>query len=122
MTYYKSRDNLLKSLNVYYSHNVMGKAKYKAIRELSSYIREIDIGLVEDVQEKYGDGIDGEEKVDGVCRSLGKYALRLAEFYIKVNENRTDKLLEFKSFLKKNHESLLFVMAIGGDGAPGTGT
>ena len=135
--YYQSRDNLLKSLNVYYSHNVMGKAKYKAIRKankskfspnyvsyskLASYIRDTDIGLVEDVQEKYVDGIVGEEPVDGVCRSLAQYALRLAEFYIAVNENRTDKILDFKAFPKKNTESLLFVMAIGGDGAPGTGT
>ena len=31
--FYKSNENRVRSLNVYYSHNVMGKQKYKAIRK-----------------------------------------------------------------------------------------
>ena len=31
--FYESNENRIRSLNVYYSHNVMGKQKYKAIRK-----------------------------------------------------------------------------------------
>ena len=64
--FYKSNENRVRSLNVYYSHNVMGKQKYKAIRkanmnslfqhqrvsnyipysELSKYINSLDIGII----------------------------------------------------------------------------
>ena len=135
--YYQSDENILKSLNVYYGQDVMGKAKYKATRKanrsrsvpnfvpyatLSEYIRKIDIGRIIDVKENYGGGIVNEEPADGVCRRLSEYAVRLAKFYIHVNEQRIDKLLDFESFEKKNPQSILFVMAIGGDGAPATGT
>ena len=85
--YYTSNENLLKSLNVYYSHSVMGKAKYKGVRKcnrskdvpnfvpyekLSKYIRDIDIGLVEDVQTKYGHGVEDEDPADGVCRQRSR--------------------------------------------------
>jgi len=134
--YYPSHENLLRSLNVYYAQDVMGKAKYRATRKanqsdfvpnfvpypsLSKYIRELDIGELYYVQMKFGEGIVNEDLADGVCRSLLKYAIRLAQFYIFVNENRADKLLEFKSFPKKNPNSLLFVIGLGGDGAPGVG-
>lgn len=135
--YYNSRENLLRSLNVYYSHSVMGKAKYKKARKcnrskavpnfvpydrLSKFIREIDIGLVENVQQKYGYGVVDEDPADGVCRPLKEYVFRLAEFYLIVNEGRKDKMLQFPKILKKDPDSILFAMALGGDGAPGTGT
>ena len=135
--YYPSHENLLRSLNVYYAQDVMGKAKYRATRKanqsdsvpnfvpyssLSKYIRELDIGELYDVQDKYGEGVVNEDLADGVCRSLSKYAIRLAQFYICVNRNRVDKLLTFKSFPKKNPNSTLFVIGLGGDGAPGVGT
>ena len=74
--YYQSDENILKSLNVYYGQDVMGKAKYKATRKanrsrsvpsfvpyatLSEYIREIDIGRIIAVKENYGGGIVNEE-------------------------------------------------------------
>ena len=34
--YYNSIVNLLRSLNIYYSHNVMGKAKYKSMRKTNN--------------------------------------------------------------------------------------
>ena len=135
--YYTSNENLLKSLNVYYSHSVMGKAKYKGVRKcnrskdvpnfvpyekLSKYIRDIDIGLVEDVQTKDGHGVEDEDPADGVCRPLREYAFRLVQFYLIVDENRTDKLINFPKIIKKNSDSILFSMALGGDGAPGTRT
>ena len=133
--YYKSEENILRSLNVYYSHNVMGKAKYRAIRKankndikipnyvpystLAGYINELDIGTLYDVKERYGSDSD-EDVIDGVCRSLAEYALRLVQFYIKVNINRRDKLMNVKG--KQDQNAMLFLMAIGGDGAPGSGT
>lgn len=135
--YYPSHENLLRSLNVYYAQDVMGKAKYRATRKanqsdsvpnfvpypsLSKYIREIDIGELYDVQDKFGEGVVNEDPADGVCRSLSKYAIRLAQFYFCVNRNRVDKLLTFKCFPKKNHNSTLFVIGLGGDGAPEVGT
>lgn len=66
--YYKSDENLMRSINVYYSHHVMGKAKYLSLRKankksskeqnmsnyvpfqsLSKYIREVDIGVLIDI-------------------------------------------------------------------------
>ena len=110
----------------------MGKAKYKSIRKankttsrvpnyvpypaLAKYINEINIGTVIDVQEQFGDS----QPVDGMCRPISEYALRLAKFYLTVNEKRNDKLVNFAG--KKNPQSMLFIMAIGGDGAPGSGT
>jgi len=96
-----SHENLLRSLNVYYAQDVMGKAKYRATRKanqsdfvpnfvpypsLSKYIRDLDIGELHDVQIKFGEGIVNEDPADGVCRSLSKYAIRLAQFYILVNK------------------------------------
>ena len=85
-------------------------------------ISEIDIGLVEDVQTKYGYDVKDEDPADGVCRPLREYIFRLVEFYLIVDENRTDKLISFPKIEKKDPDSILFAMALGGDGAPGTGT
>ena len=117
-----------------YSHNVMGKSKYRAIRkankkdrtvpnyvpydQLTKYISSNNIGNIHDVEERYGCNSD-EEKIHGVCRSLSEFALRLVQFYLTVNENRKDKLLSFDG---SKENSKLFMMIIGGDGAPGTGT
>lgn len=63
-----------------------------------------------------------DELGEGMFRDLVQFSLRLAEFYIKVNMNRIDKLRNFEE-IKKNHlSSTLFLMAIGGDEAPITGT
>ena len=64
--FYESNENRIRSLNVYYSHNVVGKQKYKAIRkanrnslfqcqrvenyipysDLAKYINRLDIGVL----------------------------------------------------------------------------
>jgi len=77
--YNKSNENMLRSLNIYYSHNVMGKAKYRAIRkanknsqmpnfvpyaELATFINKIDIGTIYDVQKHYGSE-SNDEPIDG---------------------------------------------------------
>ena len=47
---------------------------------------------------------------------------RLAKFYLSINQYRVDKLLTFNGYHKKDESSLLFLLAFGGDGAPGVGT
>lgn len=131
--YYKSSENVLRSLSVYYSHNVMGKAKYRAIRKanknslngkmklanyvlyphLASIINSIDIGTLHEVYPTLSD-----EPVAGNYRSCDEYILRLAKFYLLANECRKDKLIVFENMKKKDPDSFLFVLAIGGDGAP----
>ena len=51
-------------------------------------------------------------------RKMLEYAPRLAQFYLLVNEKRTDKLHQFK----KKEDSFLFVISIVGYGAPVCGT
>ena len=135
--FYNSIDNILRSLNIFYSHNVMGKSKYIAIRKankncehtqnsvvnyiqyplLATTINNIDIGTLHDLHPTLTLG-DENKIVSGNYRSCDEYLLRLAEFYLKVNRYRFDKLAVFEKFQKKDAESLLFVFAIGGDGAP----
>ena len=136
--YIKSEENILRSLNIYYCHNVMGKAKYLNIRKanqhnlnipnyvpyttLAERINSIDIGTVKDVKSEFGYGeVIEEELSEGMFRELDVYCLRLARFYLLVNENRIDKLKVFQ-LPKKDSDSFLFVLAVGGDGAPATGT
>ena len=139
-SYYKSEDNGLRSLNVYYSHNVMGKIKYIKVRKANKYkmckrvtmanylpykdlaelIRTVDIGNVQDVKPTLTFGCD--DGLDGCYRAPAELALRLAKFYLQVNGEREDKLHTFSTFAKKDARSSVFIMAIGGDGAPGSGT
>ncbi|XP_057297789.1 uncharacterized protein LOC130628799 [Hydractinia symbiolongicarpus] len=135
--FYNSEDNKLRSLNVFYSHNVMGKAKYMAIRKanrisqnkqnsvvnyiqyphLATIINNIDIGTLHDIHPTLTFG-DETKSVTGNYRSCDEFLLRLAKFYLKVNRQRSDKLKTFNMLEKKDFESFLFVFALGGDGAP----
>ena len=135
--YYKSDQNKLRSLNIYYSQNVLGKRKYISIRkankvknipnftpysDLSKVIRQIDIGVVSSIKPILTQGMEDDESSDVLFRDLLQYAPRLAEFYLTVNENRVDKLKTFDGFPRKQKESKLFLVTIGGDEAPGSGT
>ena len=136
-----SHENELRSLNVYYSHNVMGKLKYLSIRKankastkenkvpnyisyekLSKVINAIDIGELRNIKPTLTEGLDEEEVVDGCYRVCASYILRLAQFYLTVNKHRHDKLRQFDNFDKQNPESFKFLLAIGCDGAPLYGT
>ena len=114
----------------------MGKSKYRAIRKankkdptipnyvqyasLANHIQELDIGVIHNIQDRYNlDSMD-DDIIDGVCRPLSQYALRLAQFYLTVNQYRNDKLSQFDG--GKDPKSMVFLMAVGGDGAPGSGT
>ena len=136
-TFYKSLDNTLRSLNVFYSHNMMGKQKYLSVRKanknkdipnfipyakLADYINSIEIGKVNDVIEDFGTDLDESDKGPGKYRPFDVYALRMVDFYLKVDSDRSDKLMDFPNFKKKDTHSKLFVVSIGGDGAPGSGT
>ena len=136
--YSKSTKNILRSLNIYYSHSVMGKAKYICIRKankndenvpnyvtyrtLADYINDIDIGIIRDVKTDFGQGLEGEESGEGVYRPLIPYVQRILEFYLNVYKKRNDEMKQFTSFPKKSEDSFQFLINFGGDGAPGSGT
>jgi len=135
----KSAENKLRSLKMYYSHNIMGKRKYICLRkannavtfknskipnyipyqELADLINEIDVGTVLDVNTL---AENSNENYEGCYRETVEYILRLAEFYITVNKHRSDKLLTLQEQPRKCSNSLLFMLCIGGDGAPASGT
>ena len=135
---YESSDaNIFRSLSVYYSHDVLGKEKYNKIRSanatkdvpnfvpysvLSKKIRSIDIGTVRDINPDFTDGLPDDEIGEGCYRPLREYALRLAQYYICVNEHRVDKLKIFQNLVQKEDYSLVFAMCLGGDEAPAAGT
>jgi len=134
--YSTSNENLLRSLNTYYCHNVMGKEKYRNVRKanrktskhnhnvpnyvtyskLSEKINEIDIDIIENVYPALTN-----ENVEGIYRPIDQYSLRLAKFYLRANVERFDKLKTFDTFAKKDEHSFLFNMSFGGDGAPISG-
>ena len=134
----KSQKNLPRSVNLYYSHDVMGKRKYISVRKetmntkfegkrvpnfasyqsLMDYIKSVDIGNLYDVREVFCGGIPEDEKGDGKFRKLTEFLPRLAQFYLYVNENRFDKLKEFTCFPKRNDQAFVFLLLFGGDGAP----
>lgn len=117
--YQNSDENFLRSLNTYYSHNVMGKIKYLSILKankgpvhgecklpnyvpyttLSNKIHQIDIGNVIPVHPLLTDGSTNSE-IDGMYRNVDQFALQLAQFYLTVNIGRKDKLKQF-NYLKK---------------------
>ena len=137
-SYTDSNENKLRSMNVYYSHNVMGKRKYMNVRKanraatfeghqvpnfipykkLAEQINQVDIGTIHDVNTL----VSGNTNLEGAYREPAGFILKLAEFYLDRNEERTDKLKAFETIPKKCLDSFMFVLALGGDGAPGTGT
>ena len=136
-SYYKSEENVLRSLNTYYSYNVMGKRKYLSIRQackaphipnfvsykvLAERIRNVDIGEVLDIHPTLTYELSEDEFGKGKYRNLADFALRLSKFYVKVNKKRIDKLKTFDGIERKNPASLMFLFALGSDEAPGSGT
>ena len=135
--FYRSKENTLRSLSSYYSHSVLGKRKYLSLRKANqqatfenlkitnfvSYkllvkeIQNIDIGKLHDISELF----HNMKSLNGMYRLPAEFILYLAKFYLKINNWREDKLKTFKSLKQKDHESFLFAIAMGGDGAPGIG-
>ena len=107
--YEKSEKNYQRSLNVFYSHDVLGKETYRKIRSASSIrgspkllpycdlarrMRQIPIGKVIPISPSLTDGLDKDEVWSGCYRSLEDFAPRLAQHYLLLNESREDKLLQ----------------------------
>jgi len=91
---------------------------YVPYKELAETINGIDIGTLNDVSKLCSNPHSNPE---GSYRDAASYIL-LANFYLKVDKGRADKLKTFINLPKKNADSFLFVIAIGCDGAPGSGT
>ena len=91
---------------------------YSTYNSLMKYIKSVDIERLYDVRDTFCKEITEDEKGDGKFRRLTELLPRLAQFYLKVNEERVDKLKEFESFPKVNPDALLFLVAIGCDGTP----
>lgn len=93
----------------------MGKQKYLSTRKanknkglpnlfrcakLADYINSIDIGEVNDVED-FSIDLEEYDKGSGKYRPFDKYALRIADFNLKVDYDRSDKLNDFPNFRKK---------------------
>ena len=120
--FYKIIENMVRSLNVYYSHNVRGMQKYKAIRksnrnslfhhqrvanyipysDLSHYINSLDIGILLPFCPDTASVDEIQHKPVGTFRDVCTYIQRLAKVYLTVYQYRDDKVLTFGSFHKKD--------------------
>ena len=136
MTCYLSVDNIHRSLNIYYAAGVLGKKKYIEIRRanrkkkfhsvnmvpwslLSQFINSIDIGELIPIEGNLDMDLTDEEKGSGMYRNLRTFLPQLAEFYLKVNPGRVDKLKRFDSVRSDTVSHVRkFLVAIGGDEAP----
>ena len=85
---------------------------FVSYKVLSKEIESIDIGKL--------NKINGQEKI-GLFRPPAEYILHLASFYMKINVFWEDKLKTFPAIPKKDPDSFLFALAIGGDGASAVG-
>ena len=121
--YFISKENKLRSLNLYYFH-VFGKRKYLSIRKankqatleiwklpnfvsynvFSKTIVSIDIGKLYKIIKPLG---IKQEKV-GLSGPLAEYILHLASFYLKVELVREDKLKVFPKMPKKDPDSFFY--------------
>ena len=88
---------------------------------LAKIISSIDIGTVHNVNPKFTCNLSDDECTEGCYRPCDEFAIRLAQFYLTVNESRQDKLMTFTEFKKKDNDSFLFVLSFGGDAAPSCG-
>jgi hypothetical protein len=132
---YKSEANVLRSINSYFSHKVMGKVAYQELRRANTgfgvnYIPYKDLMVainnidnnsesIQSIHPTLTDGVEGMTERSGVYRSCDQYLLHLASFYLKVNASREDEFLQFPSLPKRNPSATRFDIAFGGDHAPG---
>ena len=61
-------------------------------KDLAKVIRDVGIGTLHSVNPTLTQNLPSDEIGEGMFRDLRTYAVRLAEFYIKVNDHRVDKL------------------------------
>jgi hypothetical protein len=77
-------------------------------KELMYKIKGIDIGNLYDLNEQFCTGLGNDDHVEGKYRDLTELLLRLAQFYLKVNKHRLDKLIWYN-----NKQAGHFNVAIG---------
>ena len=123
--YFRSQENLLRSVNLYYSHNVIGKRKYMNIKpakipgipgipglapykDVSKKTRLVDIGTLFSINPEFTQDLDEEKYGDGMYRCLITFLPRLAPFYLNVNNLRVDKLKSDLNYTLKNENSYIF--------------
>ena len=87
-------------------HSVPNYISYK---ELAQVINTIDIGTVKNLSDLFSD----YKNTHFVYREPVEFILRLAEFYLFVNEERLDKLKSLEHFPCKEASSFLFAIAVG---------
>ena len=80
------------------------------------------MGIVRDVQEDFGKGLQEEDSIEGSYRPLIPYVQRICQFYFYVYKDRTEYLKQFPNFSKKENDTFQFLISFGGDGAPASGT
>ena len=90
---------------------------YISYKELAQVINTIDIGTMKNLSDLCSD----YKNTHAVSREPDEFILRLAEFYLFVNEERLDKLKSFEHFPCKEASSFLLSIDVGDDGAPGIG-
>lgn len=106
--YYNSTENTLRSINVYYSQDVLGKRKYLTMRKankvknlpnfvpykkLAVSISSIDIGDIYDICPKFTHDVPEEDMGTGKYKNFVVYAQRLAKMYLKLNQYREKNCL-----------------------------
>ena len=82
------------------------------------YIKSVDIGTLYDVKEVLSKNVPEEEQGEGKFRKLSEYLPRLAEFYLRVNDDRLDKLKQYSVFPKIDASAFQFLVLFGGHDAP----
>ena len=113
----KRKYNNVRSANS--SKNVPNFVPYK---KLAKHISNVDIENVQNIDPIFTYQVPTEEVGKGCYRDLIQFCPRLAQFYLHLHENRVDKLKTFPDIERKSPNSSVFLVAIGGDEAPGSGT
>ena len=116
--YYNSEQNVLRSLNIYYCSNILGKNKYSSLRrankqehvpnlipykDIARRISQVPIGNLHPIEGNLDYGLSEDEKGSGCYRDLRDHLPRLAEFYLNVDSDRQYKLLNFNSSVLLNN-------------------
>ena len=71
--------------------------------------------MIYNVKPSLTDGLSLDEICDGVYRQRDEFIIRLAQFYLCLNEKRIHKLKDFGNLAKKCLDSQLFALSTGGD-------
>ena len=82
----------------------------------------VHIGTLFSINLEFTQDLDGEECRDGIYRCLITFLPRLAQLYLNLNNLTVEKLKFDFNYTLKNENSYIFLIAIGGNEAPQSGT